>query len=373
MTAFISARPPRRPCLLLVDDTPSNLDVLVGLLQHDYDLRVANRGAKALRLCETSPEIDLVLLDVMMPEMDGYEVCRQLRAAPATAHLPIIFLTARSDVEDIVRGFELGANDYVSKPFRPPELLARVRTQLALRSQQAEIETKNSELQSLVHILCHDVANKFAVIRLVLELLRARPDLTFEQYRTRLELAVDSGVGLTQLVRELRSAETKGLPLTPVSLRAAVEDVATLVHDRLAQKDIRLECEVHDCTILAEPWSLRNSVLENLIGNAIKFSPRGSRLELRTEPPADGRVTLHVRDHGVGIPPAMVATLFSIQKNISRPGTEGERGTGFGMPLVERCVQLYGGTITVESREAGAGVTDPGTEFHLTFKLAPDA
>lgn len=181
---------------------------------------------------------------------------------------------------------------------------------------------------------------------------------------------MESGVGLTQLVRDLRSAETKGLPLTPVPLRAAIDDVAMLLHDRLAQKDIRLECDIHDCTILAEPWSLRNSVIENLASNAIKFSPRGARLELRTDPPAEGRVTLRVRDHGIGIPPALVANLFAIQKNVSRPGTEGERGTGFGMPLVERCVQLYGGTITVDSHEAGPGVADPGTEFRLTFQLA---
>lgn len=370
MNPLQPARASRRPCLLLVDDTPANIDVLVGLLKDDYDLKVANRGAKALRLCESDATIDLVLLDIMMPELDGYEVCRQLRAAPATAHLPIIFLTARTELDDVIHGFALGANDYVSKPFRPPELLARVRTQLALHHQQIEIEAKNSELQSLVHILCHDVANKFAVARLVLELLRTQPALDQRMFLSRLELAVDSGIGLTQLVRDLQAAETKGLQLAPVPLRAAVHDVATMLTERLAQKNLRLEVEVPECSVVAEPWSLRNSVLENLVSNAIKFSPRGTTIELRADPPAEGCVVLHVRDHGVGIPAEALPRLFAVQKNASRPGTEGERGTGFGMPLVQRCMQLYGGAIEVESREATAAPTNPGTEFRLTFRVA---
>ncbi len=114
-----------RPCILLVDDTPSNIDILVGLLKADYELKIANRGAKALKICETTERIDLILLDVMMPEMDGYEVCRVLRASPKTQSVPIIFLTAKTDLDDVVHGFEIGASDYLTKPVRPSELLAR--------------------------------------------------------------------------------------------------------------------------------------------------------------------------------------------------------------------------------------------------------
>src|SRR5581483_4002571 len=123
MVAFpMAARDSRRPCLLLMDDTPANIQVLVGLLQADYELKVATRGAQALKICEQSPQLDLILLDVMMPEMDGYEVCRQLRTAEATRTIPIIFLTAKSEIDDVVRGFDLGASDYVAKPFRAAEL-----------------------------------------------------------------------------------------------------------------------------------------------------------------------------------------------------------------------------------------------------------
>lgn len=357
-----------RPCLLLVDDTPANLDVLVGMLKDDYDLIVANRGATALRLCDTNPRIDLVLLDVMMPEMDGYEVCQELRRRPRTQYTPIIFLTAKSEIEDLVRGFSCGGNDYVSKPFRPPELLARVRTQLALRFQQEEIESKNVELQSLVHILCHDVANKFAVLRMVFDLVAHHPERDLRDYLTRMALAVDSGIGLTDTVRNLAAAESKGLPLQSVPLRAAVEEVVTLLTDRLQAKELRVVLEIPELTVLAEPWSFKNSVIENLLSNAIKFSRRGATIEFRAAPEGDG-VGLTIRDHGIGIPPAMVATLFDVAKNASRVGTEGERGTGFGMPLVRRCVTLYGGTIDVTSRSEADGAGDTGTEFRLKLRV----
>jgi class 3 adenylate cyclase len=127
-----SRNPFRRPCLLLVDDTPANIDVLVGLLKADFDLKVATTGARALQICDSDQQIDLILLDVMMPEMDGFEACRRLKASEKRSKVPVIFLTARTDVADIVRGFEMGAVDYVAKPFNSHELLARVNTHLAL-------------------------------------------------------------------------------------------------------------------------------------------------------------------------------------------------------------------------------------------------
>jgi putative two-component system response regulator len=117
------------PTVLVVDDAPANLNLLAGLLQADYRVKLAASGAKALDLVQRAAP-DLVLLDVMMPEMDGYEVCQKLRANPATRGIPIIFLTAKTEVDDVVRGFEVGASDYVSKPFRPAELLGAIEAAL---------------------------------------------------------------------------------------------------------------------------------------------------------------------------------------------------------------------------------------------------
>ena len=125
--------------ILLVDDAPENIQIAHSILKHAYKTRVATSGAKALEQVNAAPQPDLILLDVMMPEMDGYEVCVKLKADPATREIPVIFLTAKTDASDETRGFEVGAVDYIHKPFSPPVVLARVQTQLNLRETRQQL------------------------------------------------------------------------------------------------------------------------------------------------------------------------------------------------------------------------------------------
>jgi two-component system sensor histidine kinase/response regulator len=358
-----------RPSLLLVDDTPANIEILVDLLKDDYDLTVATRGEQALQICAKVQHLDLVLLDVMMPGMDGYAVCRALRAEPATRDLPIVFLTTRHEVEDIVLGFEVGANDYVSKPFHPSELRSRVRTHTTLRAQQAEIAEKNTELKEMLHIVCHDVANQFAVVGMALELMEARPDMNPERLMARITAASRNGVALTTLVRDIRRAEDKPMPIGPVSLAEAMREALLLAEGRLQDKQLAVSVEGPDVSVLAEPTALINSVLGNVISNAAKFSHPGGAIEIRTRLEA-GMACVTIRDHGVGMPPEVLAHLFDVSKGHSRTGTAGEKGTGFGMPLMRKFVTLFGGRVEVEAWEQGAPAAEPGTLFTLWLKVA---
>jgi len=140
---------PEKPVVLVVDDTPENLALMSALLRDEYVVRVANSGERALRLAQDKPP-DLILLDVMMPGMDGYEVLRQLQAAPSTRGIPVVFLTARGDVEDEKRGLELGAVDYIAKPISPPIVMARVRSHLALKASADFLRDKAAYLESEV-------------------------------------------------------------------------------------------------------------------------------------------------------------------------------------------------------------------------------
>ncbi|MBM3852845.1 MAG: hybrid sensor histidine kinase/response regulator [Verrucomicrobia bacterium] len=361
-----------RPCLLVVDDTPANIQILVDLLKSDYELKVATRGAQALQICEKTPHLDLVLLDVMMPEMDGYEVCQKLRANPATHALPIIFLTARTEVDDVVRGFEIGANDYVTKPFRPPELLARVRTHLTVRAQQREIAEKNTEMKEMLHIVCHDVANHFAVLNLTFEMLAARPGLSVDRFMPQLTAAVRNGIGLTSLVRDLRRSEEKGLTLQPVLLPAAVNEALLLAEGKIGAKQLTVNQQVPELRVVAEACSLTNSVVGNVLSNAIKFSKPGGAIDLSAREEG-GMVCLSLRDHGIGMPPQILDHLFDVTKSTSRKGTAGEKGTGFGMPLMRKFVVLFGGRIEVVSREAATHPDDHGTEFKIWLRQAGES
>jgi CheY-like chemotaxis protein len=139
----MSSASPARPTILVVDDTPENIDVLKGVLQDQYILRPAINGELALRLALVEPQPSLILLDIMMPGMDGYEVCRQLKANPSTSAIPVIFITAKTETEDEVQGLVLGAADYLTKPVVPAIVKARVQTQLALRQARLDLEEKN--------------------------------------------------------------------------------------------------------------------------------------------------------------------------------------------------------------------------------------
>jgi putative two-component system response regulator len=136
--------------ILIVDDTPDNIMLISRLLKDKYNTKVATNGATALQIANATPELDLVLLDVMMPGLDGYETCRQLKANPATADIPVIFLTARSQVEDEAMGLTLGAVDFLAKPISPPILFARVATHLTLNSARQQLREQNRQLEKIV-------------------------------------------------------------------------------------------------------------------------------------------------------------------------------------------------------------------------------
>jgi putative two-component system response regulator len=139
-----------KPAILVVDDTAENLQLMNGLLSKDYKVKVANSGERALKIASTLPVPDLILLDILMPGMDGYEVCRRLRADPVTADIPVIFLTARADVEDEEKGFEVGCVDFISKPVSPPIVKARVKTHLMLKSARDFLKEQNAYLEAEV-------------------------------------------------------------------------------------------------------------------------------------------------------------------------------------------------------------------------------
>ena len=139
-----------KPIVLIVDDTAENLTLMNGLLKDDYRTKLATSGERALKVVATDPQLDLILLDIMMPGMDGYEVCRRLKADPKTSEIPVIFLTAKTEVADEQMGFDVGAVDYITKPISPPIVMARIKTHLTLKAAADFLKDKNDYLESEV-------------------------------------------------------------------------------------------------------------------------------------------------------------------------------------------------------------------------------
>jgi two-component system sensor histidine kinase/response regulator len=366
--------------ILIVDDNVRNLDLLAQLLRgHGYRVRPANSGARALRAALSAPP-ELVMLDVSMPEMDGYEVCRRLKAEPATREVPVIFISALDEAMDKVKAFGVGAADYVTKPFQIEEVLSRIECHLRLARLVRDLETNNAELQRLneqknrfLGMAAHDLRTPLAVVLMYTEYLShvAGGRLGAEE-KEFLETIARSAGNMLELVTELLDvtrieAGQLQLNLAPASLEDALRRTVR-AHGLLAAKK-NVGVELQDAAEL-EPLALDIGkivqVLDNLIGNAVKYSPPGSTARVSLSRRAD-EVVISVTDEGPGIPPDEHEKLFTFFGRTSVKPTAGERSTGFGLAIARRIVEGHGGRLWVES-EPGRGST-----FSFTLPLQPTA
>ncbi len=267
---FPAASSAARPCILLVDDAPANIDVLVGLLQSDYDLKVANRGAKALKICETSDRNDMILLDIMMPEMDGFEVCLRLRRMPRMADVPIMFLSALGEVQSKTRGFEVGANDYLTKPFEGLEVRARVQSLLKAKAYNDAVKEQiASELRIAREIqmgmLPHDFAGMEQTYRVELgAVLEPAREVGGDLYGA-------CAAGPERLVLFLGDVSGKGLPASMFMVRAV--SVARLLAREIAEPE-RILARLNDELAVDNPSGMFVTFL------CAMFDPGSGRLVL---------------------------------------------------------------------------------------------
>lgn len=356
--------------ILIVDDNPQNVEILWKALKNkNYKIIMANSGIQALRVIdEIIP--DLILLDIMMPNMNGFEVCEKLKASPETQHIPIIFLTALTDSEDIIKGFEYGAMDYITKPFNLPELLVRVNTHLELKFSKELLLEKNAEQKELLHILCHDLANPMSLVKIFLELSESRSDDWLLEQKPSMLQAMENGLKIIELVREVRVLdEKKGkINLIPCNLRNLVSESLMILQPQFTQKNIAYEMNIDESlTVLGEKTSFINSVLNNIFTNAIKFSFPDSIITVNARQEGE-TVIVTITDTGIGMSPKLLEDVFDISQPTTRRGTNGEKGTGFGMPLMKKFITIFGGDIEISSKEKKTGVEDHGTTVKLILK-----
>jgi CheY-like chemotaxis protein len=346
------------PTVLVVDDTPNNLSLARGLLQDSCRVKVATSGAKALELCAAAAP-DLILLDIMMPEMDGFEVCRRLKANPLTAHIPVIFLTALDDAVKIVAGLELGAVDYVAKPFEPAVLQARVATALRVARAHEELRAQldllveNARLREDVErITRHDLKNPLAAILGISANLRSGPGLDAEQSRqiTAIEKAAYDILKMIDLSSDLLKMEQGRyrLQAEPVDLHALALRIAEETRLSFQGKGIDVRTELapaESITIPGEPLLLY-SLLHNLVKNAAEAVPAGATVRLEISAATPGTpCRIDVRNPGA-VPAAMRSRFFE------KYATHGkEDGTGLGTYSAKLIAEAHAGSIAMQTSE----------------------
>ena len=353
------------PTVLVVDDQQANVRMVSALLARSgYRVVASLGGADGLEQARTQ-DPDVILLDMRMPGMDGFEVLRQLKEDEATRDLPVIFLTADDDRESLIRAFGEGAIDYITKPFVAEELLARVRTHLDLKRSRDSLRRFAQDKQEMAELVAHDLRNYFANIVFAAELLGSSPGLkeAHQRLADSIKSSADTGMLFLQAFLEQQEQQAHGATIEPLPVRQMLCEVVDLFGRAAKAKDIRLELVPHEMVIISGMRTGVSHVLQNLVSNAIKYSPRDSQVEITAARHGKcGRV--QVADRGPGIGEADQAQLFQRFTKLSNEPTEGESSTGLGLALSKQQARAMGGNLWYEQREGG------GSVFTLELPLA---
>ncbi len=371
--------------VLIVDDNPTNLGVLFNsLTQAGFKVLVAEDGEKAISQIErTHPQV--ILLDVLMPGIDGFETCRRLKRLEASADIPVIFMTALSDTVDKVKGFEAGGVDYITKPLQHEEVVARVKTHLTVRQLQQQLQEqnellaeKNQELEEanaskdkFFSIIAHDLRSPFSgflgltqfIVDNIDEWGKDKiKDITKKLHEAAENLYELLGNLLTwsRIQRGLAEYHPQSFDIASVVAR----NVA-LFHPNARQKQITLQNTVAQGTTVYADMQMADAVVRNLLSNALKFTKPEGEITVAAVV-HDSEVQLEVADTGIGIPENRVGTIFRMDAKYKRTGTAGEQGTGLGLILCKELVEYNRGKIWVES------AVEHGTTFSFTLPRAEE-
>ncbi len=368
------------PQVLIVDDIPENLQVLGNILNdNQIDFSYANSGQEALDSVASSKP-DLILLDVSMPGMNGYEVCDKLKLHNDTKNIPVIFLTARIDKEDLLEGFKRGGVDYITKPFVPGELIARLRIHLELRHSRIIIEEQNKRLKGLNNelgevvktknkffsIIAHDLKDPISTLvgfsDLLLKTSGTRNEEETQEMINHINKIALHGLNLLDNLLEWSRSQTGKIKYEPTLFNIAqmVDEVIDFHIDTANKKAIEIKCNARmDQEIFADRKMI-HTVVRNLVSNALKFTRTGGAVRIVWKDTGN-EFEFCVSDTGVGIPAENLGKLFSIAEHVSTHGTDNERGTGLGLLLCKEFVEKNGGRIWVRSEPGN------GSEFYFVI------
>jgi two-component system, sensor histidine kinase and response regulator len=366
--------------ILVVDDVPANVKILMDFLTlNEFKVLTAKDGQTAVKRAEYAIP-DLILLDVMMPVMDGYEACKILKSQDNTKDIPIIFMTALADTNDKIKGFNLGASDYITKPFQQEEVLARVNNHLKIVQLQKQLQLRNAELEVLYleqkqarqaaeaanRAKDAFLANMSHELRTPLNAIIGYGEIIHEDafklgFRDilidldHIQFAAKQLLDLIDDVLDLAKieAEKMELQIEQINLRNFVEDVVILIQPTLKQNKNELELHYpEDIGFMQGDAKRIQQILLNLLGNATKFTHQG-KINFSLQRDAD-KIYFIVQDNGIGIDKQLLESIFQpfLQGDNSRTRRYG--GSGLGLALCQRICQILGGRILVES-ELGVG------------------
>ncbi len=342
--------------ILVVDDQAANVRVVGTLLgRKGYTVIPAHSGPAALAaVAETPP--DLILLDMMMPGMDGFELLAALREIPGLHKVPAVFLTAAQDRDLLLKAFDAGAVDYLTKPFMPEELLARVEAHVGLKLTRDRLERVARERQELVNLVAHDLKNPLSSVLFATEMLQL-PDCKPERaprYVQIIHESANDAIGYIRSYLESQSQATHQATAQSADLRDTLDWVVRRYELQLEARGMRIEVLAPDDAgqVAISPMVLRQ-VVENLVSNAMKYAAAGGELELAVQAASPGYWRVMARDRGPGIPASLQRELFKPFRRLTEIDPAAGLSSGLGLSLAKQIIANAGGTLWYEDRDGG--------------------
>lgn len=347
--------------ILIADDAPANLKVLSEILRLEgYKVRPVLNGTQALEAAALMKP-DLILLDIMMPDINGFEVCKRFKDNPDLAEIPVIFISALNDTDSVIHAFSVGGVDYISKPFKAEEVKVRVSTHLKIRNQSRELQQLNATKDKLFSIISHDLRGPCGNFTQVLDMLAE--DMVFEdpmkhKLVEELRNTSKSVMSLLDNLLNWSRSQSNRIVIDPqdVIINLSVMESIRLLKPIANAKNIALEFVASKVfTVLVDPNSL-SLIFRNLMSNAIKFTNPGGKIVVSVEDDPDDMVRISVADNGVGMNEEALGRLFQPALHFTTYGTSNEKGSGLGLLLVKDFVEHNKGQLFVTS-EVGKGTT----------------
>lgn len=356
----------KQKSIVIVDDTPENLQLLMEMLsKQGYRVRPAPNGELALASIQKEAP-DLILLDIIMPDMDGFEVCRRLKANDQVHDIPVIFISALNEVFDKVTAFASGGVDYITKPLQVEEVLARVRTHLNLREMRQNLEEERQELEAFAHTVAHDLKNPLGTLIGLLELIKSEADESDESSLNLLDLGMSSAYKLHSIVDELlllASVRKEKVVMMSVNMGEAVEQAFRRLEGMV--NEYQPEVIVQDswpAVMGYGPWI--EEVWVNYLSNALKYGGNPPRLQLGADSDYQGMIRFWVKDNGAGLEMADQSALFTEFTRLDKLRAQGH---GLGLSIVRRIVDKLGGYVGVES------APNEGSLFYFMLPIIPES
>ncbi|MCG6190262.1 hybrid sensor histidine kinase/response regulator [Maribellus maritimus] len=340
--------------ILVVDDNLENLKVVSNFLkEEDYKIALAIDGESALEVLRNT-QIDLILLDVMMPGKDGFEVCEEIKSDKELAEIPVIFLTAKTAPEDIIKGFKTGAIDYLTKPFIRDELLIRVKTHLEHNKSKKKLLETIKTRDKLFSIIAHDIRAPFSSISMLISLLNLDEEENSGDTKKRVmplleRTAKDTTILLDNLLEWTR-LQTDTITLKPqyLDVSTIIKDCINLLKGNAKAKNIVIELKLEKEIIAFFDEVTMHTVFRNLISNAIKFTPDKGLIIINVRDEGN-YASIGVTDSGVGMSDELQRKIFEDDNIYTSQGTNQEKGSGLGLKIVKDMVAQNKGLISVKS------------------------